>query len=116
MIGNQKKKKTKKCDSLKMVSPQSLQIYSIHSDAEKCHKSLHIPICIYTKIGMLISIYIFLRRVFIQCYLKYPLLLSSYPLLENKATHSLLRPTLIRSSFMKSSWVSLGRRETSSLL
>lgn len=37
---------------------------------------------------MLMSIYIFLRRVFIQCYLKYPLLLSSYPYLQKGYTFS----------------------------
>lgn len=71
---------------------------SIHQfSEEKCYtNTLYI-----LKLYKYTYIYMFLKRtVFIQCYLKYPPLLSSCPYLQ-KATHSLSKPSLIHTSFMK---------------
>lgn len=52
------------------------------------------------------------RTVFIQCYLKYPPLLSSCPYFQKGYTHSLSKPSLICNSFLKFSWILLNTNKT----
>lgn len=87
-----KKTMTKKCDSLKMVSPQSLQIYSsIYSAREMPKEFTYTLIYLYLKIGMPVSIF-FLKSahsMLSQISSSSSILPPSYPYLQKGYTFSL---------------------------